>query len=141
MAGSGPSADPFSRKSLSGANGKWVTLPVEGYEGDIPEWPLGNDPSQAEVELWEKVWRTPQGAAWANNGFERVVARYVMVTVLSETEPTAAMLSEVRQLEDRLGLSPMALRKLQWVVGELTKPTSQAPNIIDLRDRFKARTA
>ena len=45
-------------------------------------------------------------------------ARYVMVTVLSEEEPTAAMLSEVRQLEDRLGLSPMALKRLQWVISE-----------------------
>ena len=38
--------------------------------------------------------------------------------MLSETEPTAAMLSEVRQLEDRLGLSPMALKRLQWVISE-----------------------
>ena len=64
------------------------------------------------------LWRTPQAAMWAESGFERVVARYVMVTVLSEEEPTAAMLSEVRQLEDRLGLSPMALKRLQWVISE-----------------------
>ena len=114
----GPPANPFSRKSLSGANGEWVTLPADGYDGDLPSWPLHNDPSTAEEALWMDLWRTPQAAMWAESGFERVVARYVMVTVLSEEEPTAAMLSEVRQLEDRLGLSPMALKRLQWVISE-----------------------
>ena len=89
----GPPANPFSRKSLSGANGEWVTLPADGYDGDLPSWPLHNDPSTAEEALWMDLWRTPQAAMWAESGFERVVARYVMVTVLSETEPTAAMLS------------------------------------------------
>lgn len=114
----GPPANPFSRKSLSGANGEWVTLPADGFDGDLPSWPLHNEPSTAEEALWMDLWRTPQAAMWAESGFERVVARYVMVTVLSEEEPTAAMLSEVRQLEDRLGLSPMALKKLQWVISE-----------------------
>ena len=86
----GPPANPFSRKSLSGANGEWVTLPADGYDGDLPSWPLHNDPSTAEEALWMDLWRTPQ----------------------------AAMLSEVRQLEDRLGLSPMALKRLQWVISE-----------------------
>lgn len=116
MAGSGPAPNPFSRKSLQGGNGEWVKLPANGYDGPVPDWPLVNSPSDAEHELWLSVWRTPQAAMWAESGFVRVVARYVMVAVLSEMEPTGAILSEVRQLEDRLGLSSMALKKLQWVI-------------------------
>lgn len=134
MAGNGPAANPFSRKSLSGANGEWVTLPADGYDGAIPSWPLINDPSAEEELLWMDLWRTPQASRWAESGFVRMVARYVMVTVLSETEPTAAMLSEVRQLEDRLGLSPMALKKLQWVISE---PSSGELAEVTEIDRFK----
>ena len=89
--------------------------------------------STAEEALWMDLWRTPQAAMWAESGFERVVARYVMVTVLSEEEPTAAMLSEVRQLEDRLGLSPMALKRLQWVISE---PSSGGLAEVIEDDRF-----
>lgn len=118
MAGSGPAADPFSRKSLSGRNGSWVVLPAEGFQGAVPEWPLSTDPSGYELELWSSVWRSPQAVMWADGGMERVVARYVMVSALVEVEPTASMMGELRQMEDRLGLSPMALKKLQWIVEE-----------------------
>ena len=99
----GPPANPFSRKSLSGANGEWVTLPADGYDGDLPSWPLHNNPSTAEEALWMDLWRTPQAAMWAESGFERVVARYVMVTVLSEEEPTAACCLRFGSLKTVLG--------------------------------------
>ena len=69
----GPPANPFSRKSLSGANGEWVTLPADGYDGASPSWPLHNDPPTSEEALWMDLWRTPQAAMWAESGFERVV--------------------------------------------------------------------
>lgn len=109
-----------SKRSRNGSRPDWVTLPADGYDGPVPVWPLQHEPSTVELELWNEVWRKPQAAAWANDGYERVVARYVAVTVLAEdpVSPSAALLSEVRQLEDRLGLSPMAMKRLQWEVGE-----------------------
>lgn len=133
MAGFGPPPNPNSRKSLKGGNGEWVSLPADGYDGPIPDWPLMNEPSGGEADLWRSVWRTPQAAMWATSGFERVVARYVMVTVLSEVDPTAALLGEVRQMEDRLGLSPMALRRLQWVIDE---PSSGSLAEVTSIDRY-----
>jgi hypothetical protein len=47
----------------------------------------------------------------------RTVARYVRALIVAESRDTTAFqLSEVRQLEDRLGLTPMAMLRLRWEV-------------------------
>lgn len=114
----GPAADPFSRKSQSGRNGSWIELPSDGYDGALPDWPLAEPMDDSEHDLWHEVWRTPQAAMWAQRGLDRVVARYVRVTIRAEAGTSGALLAEVRQLEDRLGLSPMALKKLQWIINK-----------------------
>jgi hypothetical protein len=51
-------------------------------------------------------------------GLARVVARYVRWTVAAEVgipaDVATSALAELRQLEDRLGLTPMALARLRW---------------------------
>ncbi len=65
------------------------------------------------------MWATPHAVAWERMGWTRTVARYCRL-LLSAEEPDAAvtLLGEVRQLEDRLGLSPMSMRRLLWEVVE-----------------------
>ena len=50
-------------------------------------------------------------------------------------EPNAALLSELRQIEDRIGLSPMAMRRLQWEIPE-TSDSRPEGRVINARDRF-----
>ncbi len=48
--------------------------------------------------------------------------------LLEQGEATAMVLSEIRQLEDRFGLSPMARRRLQWEIelaGTEPKPVAE----------------
>lgn len=93
-----------------------LALPAEGRKGRAPKWPL---PSQtdAEAKVWTETWHTPQAAAWERLGWNRTVARYVRFLVRSEDpKSTVALLSEVRQLEDRLGLTPMSMLRLRWEV-------------------------
>jgi hypothetical protein len=48
-----------------------------------------------------------------------VVARYALLVAATEdpeNPPSAAILAEVRQMEDRLGLNPKAMRSLLWEV-------------------------
>ena len=40
--------------------------------------------SRVEAELWAQVWRTPQAAVWAQQGWLRDVAQYVRHKVLGE---------------------------------------------------------
>jgi hypothetical protein len=91
-------------------------LPAGGRRGATPSWPIG-DPTEAEAQVWSELWRTPQAAAWETLGWTRAVARYCRVVVAAEAPGAPAMvLSEVRQMEDRLGLSPLAMRRLEWEV-------------------------
>lgn len=103
-----------------------VTLPMEGYAGDIPEWPL-DSVSEGELKRWERVWRCPMAAQWIRMHIDLVVARYVRVTLQVEegndsiTVAGSNLHSEARQLEDRLGLSPLALLRLRWEIAPAEK--------------------
>ena len=102
-------------------------LPRTGRKGDPPPWPLPGRPTKAVVEVWADLWRLPQAVAWEEAALERVVARYVRTLVRAETpKATAAVLAEARQLEDRLGLSSMALLRLRWTIGDVVAPAAAA---------------
>lgn len=105
--------DPSSRRRRNAAVGKTL-LPADGREGATPVWPL----SSIEPAVWSDLWSTPQASAWERHGWTRVVARYALLLGLAEDveSMSAALLGEVRQLEDRLGLNPKAMRSLLWEV-------------------------
>lgn len=116
MAGMGPPPNPNARRR--NATPSLVKLPADGYEGEIPEWPLGRR-TKAAIQVWEQLWRTPQAHAWVQLGYTRSVARYVQLLLAAEKpDASAAVLSEVRQMEDRLGLNPLALLRLRWQIDE-----------------------
>ena len=69
-----------------------------------------------EAGAWRAAWATPQAVAWERLGCERVVARYVRAAVLAEAVPQAALMAQVTALEDRLGLTPKAMRLLLWEI-------------------------
>lgn len=112
MPGPAPkSADQRVRRNAPLAN--TVRLPSEGRPGDAPAWPLKGD----EPEVWASLWSTPQAVAWERLGWTRVVARYCRVLErCDDPEAGAAILGEARQMEDRLGLTPMAMLRLRWEV-------------------------
>jgi hypothetical protein len=70
----------------------------------------------AERALWADAWSWPQAVAWEKQGTAvREVAMYVRWSLLAErADPKAA--GESRMLADRLGLTPMAMRRLMWEV-------------------------
>jgi len=54
---------------------------------------------------------------WEELALVRTVARYAVALVAAERPgATPYPLSEVRQLEDRLGLNAVAMRRLMWEV-------------------------
>lgn len=93
-----------------------VQLPAEGRRGKLPKWPLSK-PRKTELGIWKELWSTPQAEAWENLGWTRTVARYVRLLYEAEKPAAgAAVNAEVRQLEDRLGLTPMSMKRLQWEI-------------------------
>ena len=128
-----PGPSPQKHVRRRNARPDWRSLPPHGFAGPVPAWPMG-EPSDDLAELWSQLWRTPQAEAWAELGWSRVVARYAVMVVASERgEANAALLAEIRQMEDRLGLSPMAMRRLQWEVLEAVKePAVSDGNVVNL---------
>lgn len=114
----GPPKNPDAiRRNLPA--GPKAVLPAAGREGPVPKWPLVGF-SDLEEELWSQVWATPQAEAWEVFGWVRAVARYVRLCVAAEVvDAPVGLAGEVRQLEDRLGLSPMAMRRLEWTVADV----------------------
>jgi len=127
----GPLQDPRARRRSR--NGPPVTrLPAEGRHGPTPEWPL-SEASAEELEIWTALWQTPQSAAWAP-GWTRTQARLArMLAEAEERGSRASLLSEVRQLEAALGLSPVSMARLHWQI-EPTEPARVTP-IAERRQR------
>lgn len=130
----GPAPNPNARRR--NARPDWVELPVEGRSGRAPAWPLsGRAPAG-----WAELWRLPQAVMWERQKCVELVARYLLArraafdSLLSD-EPNASLVKALTELEDRLGLSPMALKRLQWIVPEEASVVPEG-RVINARDRF-----
>lgn len=138
MAGNGPPPNPNARRR--NARPAFRRLPATGRRGTVPAWPLSSKATIAERDLWSELWASPQAVAWEELGWIRTVARYTRITIAAEkARATAAVMSEARQLEDRLGLNPKAMRSLGWEVSPVeVVPDAVSDDVADLDD-FRAR--
>lgn len=131
----GPAPNPNRRRRNVGP--PVTRLPAEGRTGDAPEWPLSRAKAP-ESRVWVDLWRLPQAVMWERLAWTRTVARYVRCLITVEgAAPSTRMLAEVRQLEDRLGLTDMALKRLGWEIArdELGEKREEREST---RDRVKA---
>jgi hypothetical protein len=136
MPGPAASIDPIRRNARVGT----LKLPAEGRKGKPPVWPL-DDVFDGEPERWKALWATPQATAWdrMGDGVVLVVARYCRMVVSSETgKPNAAVLSHVMALEDRLGLTPKAMRMLLWEIVTDEVAEKREERTSSARGRIKA---
>lgn len=137
---SGPQPDPTSLKSAR--RGLSLTaLPAEGYDGEVPEFPLPQikvydvyfedkkrvkefdaEATEAlwgrELELWAWAWRTPQAAAWANEPWRwDAVAMWVRTRVVCEGgDALAADKNSLHRFADQIGMTPAGLRENGWKI-------------------------
>lgn len=135
-----PGPPPNKHARRRNARPDWRRLPRSGREGDAPEWPLSKA-TRAEAELWRQLWASPQAVAWEALGWARSVARYCRAAVQAEKRGALAfLLSEVRQMEDRLGLNPKAMKSLAWEIDDEPRAEEHRDdNVADLaeyRERF-----
>lgn len=127
-----PSFDPVRRNVRIGP----LKLPRGGRQGPTPAWPIPGGASVALLKLWDELWHTPQAVAWERLEWTRVVARYSVLLLAAEDFDYKA-LAEARQLEDRLGLTPKAMRLLLWeIADDELADARQTPT--DARRRIKA---
>lgn len=137
---SGPPADPNALRRDRKDDKAWVALPAEGFQGDLPEFPLASF-LPSEWELWKRLWRKPQAFMWAQLQLEFEVAAYVRAFLESvEPEASAGLKTAVLRMSAELGLSTVGMGQLRWKISvdevaerrEESKPVRKAS-----RDRLK----
>jgi len=119
-----------------------LKLPRAGRKGKPPAFPSG-ELSDYDAKVWADLWRTPMAVAWELDNNLRTVARYLRVMRAAEDaldggEINAAALAEVRQLEDRLGLTPMARLRLRWEIDGSDEVAAKRAPRSSARSRLKA---
>jgi hypothetical protein len=116
---SGPAPDPKSERTERRGL-RFDALPVEGYAGEVPEFPLPpvGEAADREVALWAWAWRTPQACAWAKQPWRwHAVAMWVRTAVVCEGEgATAADKNSLHRFADQIGLTPAGLKENGWRV-------------------------
>ena len=140
---SGPPADPSALRRDRAGDREWAVLPAEGFVGVVPEFPL-EGASGAELALWARLWRKPQGFMWSRLGLEFQVAAYVRAFLESVQEKASAGLkTAVLRMEAELGLSTVGMGQLRWKiatdeVGERRDGVSAPAARQSARDRLQA---
>jgi hypothetical protein len=137
---SGPPSDPGSLRSQRRADpGAWRELPAEGRKKRAPKWPL-MDQCPREVTLWRELWKLPQAVAWEDLRMWWEVALHVrqMVRVEDGTS-SAALLMELRQHAEELGLLPSGLIRNRWVIAQAPAAVAVAPASAAAPESAKSR--
>lgn len=138
---SGPAPTSTERSHKSDSQG-WTTLPAEGRDGPLPAFPLAS-PSEREMDLWERLWETPQAVMWEQLSQEFEVASYVRLLARAELPKSSSMIwAQVKQVGESLGLSVSGMQRNRWTVGTVESaedaPTAQPAGVPSLSERLQA---
>lgn len=108
-----PSA-PTSRYKKGGA----VVLPAE-HDLPAPDLPGGRRWTKTERARWAELWASPQALMW-DESVRGTVALLVAYEyrLLCGDGGTAWIGQEARHAAEALGLTPQALQRLGWSIGE-----------------------
>lgn len=85
------------------------------------------DVSKETRSWWSTMWSSPMAAAWLDADVPGLVRLASLVEVVHTGKASAGVLAEIRQLEDRFGLSPLARRRLQWEVSQAGGGSADEP--------------
>lgn len=109
-----------------------TNLPAAGRPGPVPDPPVSYELGAVASDWWGWAWRTPQACAWDDGALFMVARRAKLEGDLHAMEPGEglAVMREMRELDDRLGLTPKGMAALRWKIvaddakaaGQVAKP-------------------
>lgn len=150
-----------------------TSLPAEGRSGPVPKPPSFVHLGKAGRAWWRWAWSTPQAAAWALGhegivgrraaleddlaaleevrgldfkglfGEKAPEVRQAVQRVAALATGRLQLMKEMRELDDRLGLSPKAMAQLRWTIKgsdvpvgpELPQPAGE--NVVAIDERWQ----
>lgn len=114
--GPAPTSTERSHKAKADQHGA-VTLPAEGRDGAEPAYPLV-DPNPRELDLWSRLWESPQAVMWEQLHLEFEVASYVRVLARAELPKSSSIIwGQAKQMAESLGLTASGMQRNRWTIG------------------------
>lgn len=122
----GPLPDP-NRRRTNAPTIPTTNLPASGRKGRLPKSPL--ELGDAGAAWWRWAWRLPQACGWSVGDLYAIARRAHLEDVLAEAEPGARLgtAREMRELDDRFGLTPKGMAALRWKIVADSEPAAVAP--------------
>ena len=130
-----PTPKPSSQRRRRNKDAQPSTLPAAGFSGPIPKLP-SKSPAWLKLtkDWWTTIWRSPMATRWEDADVPSLVRLARLVDTVNRSDgqkswmgsQQANLLSEIRQLEDRYGLSPKSRASLRWEIAR-TEPETEAP--------------
>jgi hypothetical protein len=113
-------------------------LPAEGRKGEIPEPRTDRVLGEVAGRYWRTIWSSPMAVTFTEADIQPLTRLVVLVDDRARAESSDGLIEivdryhdgtelqvvvgefkgdgEIRQLEDRYGISPLARRRLQWEI-------------------------
>lgn len=89
------------------------------------------------VKLWKALWSQPEASQWTDADVP-TLSRLAWLLSSPANWADSKLLAEMRQLEDRFGLSPYARRQLRWVRAEVEpEQERRTATTVERRGRLK----
>ena len=141
----GPAPKPKGQRRHRNATPGYTQIDPTERTGPIPDWPLTRNalPEYQGLEeaRWDELWRLPQSREWLRMKSFVPVALYVRLEVLVSTGmPDPRMISELRQLDATIGISPKAMQGLRWEIPQQHDELEQGEARPTLHSVDKKRT-
>lgn len=117
MAGPGRPPKPASQRRRRNIAPPTTKLPATGGR-EVPPFPLA-EACEATRDWWRRIWESPMAAVWLDADIPALWRLAQLVEWVNRgTTTDTKLLAEIRQIEDRFGLSPLARRRLQYEVDQ-----------------------
>jgi len=88
-------------------------------------------------EWWKTVWSSPMAAVFLEADVAALARLASLVNRVHRGESSARLLGEIRALEDRFGLSPLARRRLQWEVDRAAAVAGGGAAVTETEERWR----
>lgn len=111
----------------------------EGEDGEPVDAPRDWNPMT--VRWWNALWTSPVASQYTKMDEFELVRLAQLVDEVNWGNLQKDVLNEVRQMADRFGLSPLARRRLGWVVksGDVQDKPQPADNVVSINKRIRQR--
>lgn len=120
----GPPPKPAAQRRRRNKTPAVVKLPDNGV---IKPPELVGDFGPEARAWWETVWASPMASVYLEADVPALTRLATLVDQAAKGDVGANVLAEIRQLEDRFGLSPLARRRLQWELEQVDATSTSAP--------------